>query len=168
MKKGWITAILLLLSACLITACTPAQMEEPQGEPYAFTVDGVSFTPGGSAASVFAVWRGQAPKISTVGSCFQGVDGEDVAYVYTSFHILTFRESAADTEGVIVSISLTDDSVATAKGIAIGASAQAVKDAYGTPTAETDSLYIYERGGTQLRFGLREGTVTNISYTLAE
>ena len=71
-------------------------------------------------------------------------------------------------EAVIVSVTLTDDSVSTAKGIAIGAAAQSVVDAYGEPTDKTDSLYLYERGGTQLRFGLRDGVVTNISYTISE
>ncbi len=169
MKTKLIAAMLAIVCLCLLVACDRNSAgETPEGEPYSFIVDGVTFTPGGSASSVFAVWRGEAPKISVKASCLGGVDGEDVNYVYSGFYIQTFRETANDPNEQIRWVVLTDDSVETAKGITIGATAQAVKDTYGEAKTETASLLLYESGGTHLRFELRDGEVKKISYSVAE
>ena len=169
MKTKILAAVLAMLCLCLLVACQENPTEQtPEGDPYSFLLDGVTFTPGGGASSVFAVWKGEAPQISKKASCLGGVDGEDVTYVYSGFYIQTFRENANDPNEQIRWVVLTDDSVETTKGIAIGATAQAVKDTYGEAKTETASLLLYESGGTHLRFELRDGEVKKISYSVAE
>ena len=137
-------------------------------EPYSFTVEGVTLTPGGKAKDVLALLAGRNPVISVGKSCLGGVDGEDVNYVYAGFHVQTFRISEGHPDEEIRWVILDDDSVATDRGITIGSEASAVKTAYGAPTTESDSLLLYQRGGTTLRFGLREGRVVSIAFTVAE
>ena len=136
-------------------------------DPYSFVVDGVTITPGGKAASVLASLASRAPSVSAQGSCLGGVDGEDVNYVYSGFSLQTFRLSEGHPDEEIRWIILTDDSVSTQRGIRIGSSLQAVKDAYGVGT-ETPSLITYLSAGTYIRFSLRDGIVTGISYTVAD
>ncbi len=163
--KRWMACLLgLLLCMSAFCACKE-DVPEQKGEPYSFAVDGIAFTPGGDAGAPLAAWKGAAPQISVKGSCLDGVDGEDVTYVFTDFRIQTFRTGASE---VIRWVILQSDAVKTGKGIAIGDSAEQMKTAYGQPTEETASLSVYESGGTRLRFTHRDGVITKIEYTVSE
>jgi hypothetical protein len=90
-------------------------------------------------------------------------DGLDKLYVYAGFKLQTYPQNGKD---FILSVELTDDSVATPEGIAIGATKDQVVTAYGTPDSETDTALTYKSDSskTTLQFLLRDGKVTNILY----
>ena len=162
--KRWMACLMCLL-LCMSALCAcKEQVTEQKGEPYSFAVDGIVFTPG-EDGSALADWKGAAPQVSVKGSCLDGVDGEDVTYVYTDFRIQTFRTEAGEEIRWVI---LQSDAVKTGKGIAIGDTAEQMKAAYGEPTEETATLAVYEGGGTRLRFTHRDGVITKIEYTVSE
>ena len=168
MMKQWMAVILAVLCVVGICACKD---DEPQGndpEPYSFVVDGVTVTPGAKAADVLAALSSKNPTVSAKGSCLGGVDGEDVNYVYDGFYIQTFRLSEGHPDEEIRWIFFTDDSVSTQRGIKIGSTAEEVQYLYGTNASATDTLLTYQSGGTELRFELRGGVVSEIAYTVSE
>ena len=165
----WLTVLLAV--ACLMSIIACNKDEEKNGgndDVFGFAVDGVKAIPGAKAADVLAALASRSPTVSAKGSCLGGVDGEDVNYVYAGFRIQTFRLQEGDANEEIRWITFTDDSVKTEEGIAIGATVEAVKQAYGEPTKTTGSTLIYRRGKTELRFETRGGAVNGISYTVAE
>ena len=169
-KKQWIAWLLSIVCLLALVACNGGGNggeQTGEGEPYSFVINGSVITPGEGVGSLFVTLNGEAPQISVKASCLGGVDGEDVTYSYKSFRVQTFR-SQANGEEQIRWVILSDDSVETVKGIAIGDTVEQVKQAYGEPTRTTDSLLIYQRGGTLLRFKQRDGGITNIDYTVAE
>ena len=167
----WLTALLAVLCLLSLVACKKDQTENGGNDDvFGFTVDGVKAIPGAKAADVLAALASRNPAVSSKGSCLGGVEvaGEDVTYVYAGFRIQTYRLSEGDPDEEIRWITFTDDSVKTEEGIAIGATVDAVKAAYGTPTEETGSTLIYRRSKTELRFETRNGAVNGISYTVSE
>lgn len=165
MKK--LIAVCLLLS-CLVgalVACKEKKEPDPTADPYAFACFGIEIVVGKEYATVSGTLSAQNPTVSTKSSCLGGVDGEDVTYVFAGFHIQTFRHSGGEEIRWIV---LDDDSKATKEGIAIGADREAVIAAYGTPKEETASLLTYRSGESELRFSMRDGRVTGISYCVAQ
>ena len=165
----WLIALLAIACLMSIVACKKDQTENGgNDDSFYFEVDGVKAYPAGRASYVLTALESRKPAVSAKGSCLGGVDGDDVNYVYAGFRIQTFRLSEGDPNEEIRWIIFTDDSVKTAEGIAIGASADAVKETYGTPAEETGSTLIYRRGKTELRFDTRDGAVNGISYTVSE
>ncbi len=170
-KTQWIALFLSIGCLLSLAACDAnrGKGEQTQAEdPYSFVIEGSTITPGKGIGSLFVTLNGEAPQISVKASCLGGVDGEDVTYSYKGFRVQTFRTGEGDAEEEIRWVILTDDSVQTVKGIAIGDTAEKVSATYGEPSRTTDSLLIYQRGGTLLRFKIRDGVVTNIDYTVAE
>lgn len=104
---------------------------------------------------------GEPRQYSESPSC--AFDGLDKVYVYAGFKLQTYPQNGKD---FILSVELTDDSVATPEGISIGAGKDQVITAYGTPDSETDTSLTYKSGAakTTLQFLLRDGKVTNIQY----
>ena len=167
----WLIALLAVACLMSIVACKKDQTENGgNDDSFYFEVGGVKAYPAGRAPYVLTALESRKPAVSAKGSCLGGVEvaGEDVTYVYAGFRIQTFRLSEGDPNEEIRWIIFTDDSVKTAEGIAIGASADAVKAAYGNPTEETGATLIYRRGKTELRFDTRDGAVNGISYTVSE
>ena len=163
-----VSALLCLLFVFDLVSCKDQTSNEGNDpEPYSFVVDGVTVTPGAKASSVLAALASRQPSVSAQGSCLGGVDGEDVNYLYSGFSIHTFRLSEGHPDEEIRWVILSDDSVATQRGIRIGSSLQDVKNAYGVGT-ETPTLITYLSAGVLLRFSLRDGVVTGIAYTVAE
>ncbi len=165
MKK--IIAACLLLS-CLVGAlmsCKDKKEPDPTAAPYVFACFGIEIAVGSEYSTVSGTLAAKNPTVSTKSSCLGGVDGEDVTYVFAGFHIQTFRHSGGEEIRWII---LDDDSNATKEGVAIGAAKDAVIAAYGTPKSETATLLTYQSGASELRFTLRDGRVTGISYCVAQ
>ena len=104
-------------------------------------------------------WRDYAESASCA---FEGLDK---VYTYAGFEIQTYPEGEKDFVYIIV---LQDDTVATEKGVRIGATKEAVIAAYGTPDKETDTSLTYNGKGMYLQFILRDGAVTSIQYAKAQ
>lgn len=93
-------------------------------------------------------------------SCaFQGLDK---IYTYNGFEVSTYPNNEQD---YISSVYFLDDSVATEKGIYIGASLDEVIAAYGEGYTENSSEYTYTLGESKLSFIIEEDAVTAITYS---
>lgn len=99
------------------------------------------------------------------GSCWNGA-GEDVVYRYEGFRLKTNRTKENDPNETLLGVEFTSDAVKTPEGMTVGSTADAVKAAYGTPTTESSTSLTYDKGNTRLRFSLRDGKVSGISYVL--
>ena len=151
--------LFLALSALLCGVSCETAQEEPD-KNYVFQVGNVTVSVDDGAETILTA-LGQWKDYNESPSC--AFEGLDKIYVYNGFRIQTYTLSGVD---YIRSVELTDDSVSTPEGIAVGASAEAVLDAYGEPKTKTDSALVYENTekGMKLQFILRDGKVTNIQY----
>ncbi len=61
----------------------------------------------------------------------------------------------------IYTIQILDDTVTTAEGVYIGNTLDQVKAAYGEPSISSEAVVVYEKGSSQLWFGLDENNVVN-------
>ena len=164
----WLIALLAMACLMSIVACKKDQTENGGNDDvFGFTVDGVKVIPGAKAADVLTALSSRDPQIYASGSCLDGLN-QDIRYIYQGFEIQTLAPEIGHENEQIRWIIFTDDSVKTEEGIAIGATPDAVKAAYGEPTEETGSTLIYKRSKTELRFETRNGAVNGISYTVSE
>ena len=134
----------------------------PIGDPdaYFFTYEGTEIRLHADMAAILQA-LGEPKKYTESTSC--AFDGLDKVYVYAGFKIQTYPQNGKD---YVLSVELTDDSVATPEGIAIGATKDQVVTAYSTPNSESDTAlsYLDTAKKVTLQFLLRDGKVTNIQY----
>ena len=163
-------AVLLVLGLC---ACgndeTPAASDPttsgnktPSTTPvgYTFTYSDYQFGVGMAVDSVLQT-LGEASDKETSASCAFG--GLDTTYYYSSIQISTNDEDGYEK---IYSIYLEDDLVSTEKGVCVGNTADQVKAAYGEPGQDSgESCLIYAKDGMYLKFNLKDGKVSSITYT---
>ena len=145
-------SVLLALSLC---ACVDPTTEK---ETYAAAIEGVRIAVDDPAEPVLSA-LGEWSSYDESPSC--AFEGLDKIYGYGSFEIQTYTEGGKD---YIRAIYLIDDGCRTQRDIAIGDTAEAVKEAYGAPTHESASSLQYAGEGMTLTFLLRDGIVTNIQY----
>ncbi len=170
-RSKWLAVLLAALCLISLVACKGEKTENSgDDDVFGFVIDGVKVIPGANASGVLTALASKNPTVSAKGSCLGGVEveGEDVNYVYAGFRIQTFRLKEGDVNEEIRWVTLTDDSVKTEEGIAIGATVDAVREAYGEPAATTGGTLIYRSGSTELRFATRNDAVIGISYTVSE
>lgn len=171
--KKYIALILALVCALTLCACggdTPDTTKEPatttgtaSNTPvgYLFTYNGVQFGVDMPAADVLSSLGTPKDKYTSKSCAFQG---EDTVYYYSSIQVSTNNEQGYER---IYSIYLEDDLVSTEKGISVGSTESAVKDAYGEPGSKSsDAALIYEKDGMTLTFNLKDGVVSTILYSL--
>ena len=154
---------MLLALAALLTLVSCETPEDPKNAVFsAFIVNGTTISIDAEAAPILAS-LGKEQAYSESPSC--AFEGMDKIYVYAGFRVQTYTQGGKD---FIRAVELTDDSVATAEKIAIGATRDAVIGAYGEASSATDTALTYEgEGGVKLQFLLRDGAVTNIQYQKA-
>lgn len=145
-------SVLLALSLC---ACVDPVTEKVT---YAAAVEGVRIAVDDPAEPVLSA-LGEWSSYDESPSC--AFEGLDKIYGYGSFEIQTYTKDGKD---YIRAIYLIDDGCRTQRDIAIGDTAEAVKEAYGTPTRESEGSLQYAGEGMTLTFLLRDGIVTNIQY----
>lgn len=162
MKKCF---IYLLLVAMVLSFVACKENNNPTGEEgktYTFT----------SGTTKIAVHADVSPIVAALGqwldyaespSC--AFEGLDKIYIYPGFEIYTYPMEGKD---LVNMIRLYDDTVATEKGIRIGATKDAVTAAYGTPDQASDTGITYEAVGMYLQFSLKDDVVTDIQYGYAE
>ena len=145
-------SVLLALSLC---ACVDPVTEKVT---YAAAVEGVRIAVDDPAEPVLSA-LGEWSSYDESPSC--AFEGLDKIYGYGSFEIQTYTKDGKD---YIRAVYLIDDGCRTQRDIAIGDTAEAVKEAYGTPTRESEGSLQYAGEGMTLTFLLRDGIVTNIQY----
>lgn len=133
--------------------------DEETEDVFAFVYNGTEIKLHAEMAPIVAA-LGEADNYFESESCaFQGLDK---VYTYGSVVINTYPEEKVD---YVFTIELKDDTVETKEGIYIGSSKDDVIAAYGTPTSETDTAYIYVKGQSQLNIIFENDAVLNIIYT---
>lgn len=101
----------------------------------------------------------EASNVYEAESC--AFDGIEKTYTYENYEITTcVKENSED----ILSIYLTSDQVSTEEGIKIGASVDAMKQAYGENFELTDFSYVYKKGDSTLTFITDNDIITSIEY----
>ena len=148
-----------LLALCLLLAplCACAE-ESEQPTTYTFTASGVQIAIDAEAAPILSA-LGEWSAFDESPSC--AFEGMDKVYTYNAYEIETYCQKNVD---YVAKVRLLDDSVKTAKGIAIGAKKADVTAAYGTPTTESETELTYQASGMRLQFLLRNGIVSGIQY----
>ncbi len=162
--KKILCVLAVLLSLTVLFACEGKKdPDAEESKSYAFTSGNVTVKIDAPADAILSA-LGEPAQYSESPSC--AFDGLDKVYVYAGFRVQTYPLEGKDH---IHSVVLTDDSVATAEGVTIGAERAAVIAAYGTPSSETDTALTYPNGdGATLQFLLRDGKVTSIQYLKSE
>ena len=157
--KKIICMMLSLLMLLGLAACDGGETDGKTKE-YAFVKGDVTVKIDAPAEPILSA-LGEPKQYSESPSC--AFDGLDKVYVYAGFKIQTYPQNGKD---YVLSVELTDDSVATPEGIAIGATKDQVATAYGTPNSESDTAlsYLDTAKKVTLQFLLRDGKVTNIQY----
>jgi len=85
----------------------------------------------------------------------------DRIYTYAGIEITTYTEGETD---YVYSVAIIDDSVSTPENVALGASAEEVKSAYGTGFEESANQLMYRKGDTDLKFVFADGDLVSIEY----
>lgn len=145
-------SVLLALSLC---ACVDPVTEKTT---YVAAIEGVRIAVDDPAESVLSALGAWSSYDESPSCAFEGLDK---IYGYGSFEIQTYTKDGKD---YIRAIYLIDDGCRTQRDITIGDTVEAVKEAYGTPTQESESSLQYAGDGMTLAFLIRDGRVTNIQY----
>ncbi len=88
-------------------------------------------------------------------------EGLDKIYTYSGFELMTYPAKDKD---CVSSVTLKDDSVATAEGICIGDSLDKLKQVYGSDGKEESGAVVYAKDGMKLNFILKNGEIASIEY----
>jgi hypothetical protein len=149
---------LILIAAPLILISCGGNSTPAGNEKYSFVYNNVEITPGDDIAPIVKA-LGEPSKYYEAASC--AFNGLDKMYTYGSVQINTYPDGGCDK---VLSIVILDDANMTPEGITIGSEKEKVIAAYGTDYEGGDTSLIYKKGGTELKFILRDGCVTSIQY----
>ena len=162
MKKLLIFLLLATMVLSFVACKDNNDPSQEDGRIYTFTSGSTKISIDADAAPILASlgeWRDYAESTSCA---FEGLDK---VYSYAGFELQTYPMGEKD---YVYMIILQDDTVATEKGIRIGANTEAVIEAYGTPNLRMENLLMYNGNGMYLQFILRDGVVTSIQYSKAQ
>lgn len=137
-----------------------AQAEEVQADVngYVFVSEGVSIEIDGEAQ---AYVDGMSEPVSIYESPSCAFGDLDKIHTYNGFEMDTYSLEGVDYVSAIIFL---DDSVTTAEGIAIGATVEDVKAAYGEPTSEESTILTYEKDEMKLCFLIKDNSVVSVEY----
>lgn len=189
MKKGKIFA--LLLSGCLLTACgsgekviegevsnrnvemsaeTTDGLQESQtteaGETaedtvqsgYVFMVNGVSLEIDAAAQDVLEKLEEPVSVYESPSCAFGDLDK---IYTFSGYEMDTYTMDGTE---YISSVVLRDDTVETPEGAYIGNTAEQIRELYGNPDVEEDTILTYAKESMKLCFLIKDGMVVSIEY----
>ena len=137
-----------------------AQAEEAQADVngYVFISEGVTIEVDGEAAA-YVEAMSEPVSIYESPSCAFG--DLDKIHTYNGFEMDTYSLEGVDYVSAVIFL---DDSVSTAEGIAIGATVEDVKAAYGEPTTEESTILTYEKDEMKLCFLIQDNSVVSVEY----
>ncbi len=102
---------------------------------------------------------GKAKYEDNLGDC--GGIGVQMKYTYDDITVNTLKEKDGE---VIHKIAFITDIVSTPKGISIGSTESAVKEAYGEPTSAENGKLIYKSNDLELEFTVKNEVVSAVNY----
>lgn len=158
-------ALAALLAASLMSCGSDDLNEETQqtvqvhNASYTLTVNGQELQPGIEMPENL----GEPTSYFEAASC--AIEGFDKSYTYGS--ILVTTEDDGKTER-ITGMTILDDGAATRNGVTIGDSKDKVLSVYGATGNSTETSLSYTYGSVTVKFLLRDGSVTSITYSIAE
>ncbi len=154
-----IISLVLLALICLLSSCAPGT-DLPDGEEgeYSFMYGNIEITPGDDMAPILAA-LGEPSKYYEAASC--AFEGLDKIYTFGSLQINTYPDGEVDR---VLTLVLLDDANLTPEGVTIGSDKEAVLAAYGEEYEGGDSSLTYKKGRVELKFLLRDGSVTSVQY----
>ena len=142
-----------------------AQAEEVQTEStqadvngYVFVSEGVTIEVDGEAQ---AYVDGMSEPVSVYESPSCAFGDLDKIHTYSGFEMDTYSMEGVDYVSAIIFL---DDSVSTVEGVAIGATVEDVKAAYGEPTTEESTIFTYEKDEMKLCFLIKDNSVVSVEY----
>lgn len=128
------------------------------GKGYAFIANGVTVAIDAEAGSITEQLGEPNSYFETESCAFEGLDK---IYTYSGFELDTYPKDGRD---YISAVVLTDDTVSTPEGIAIGDSMEKVKEAYPGEYTEICSMLKFEKDNMTLTFVIQEEEVISIEY----
>lgn len=131
---------------------------ESKYEGYVFEAQGVKIEIDGEAQP-FLTALGEPATYFESPSCAFG--DLDKIYTYPGFELDTYSLEGVDYVSIVV---LLDDSLSTPEGVCIGNTPEQVKQAYGEPTVEQETVLEYEKGEMKLCFLIQNGVVASVEY----
>ena len=115
-------------------------------------------------------WDKDAPLLGDPISYFEAkscvFEGIDRMYTYPGFEIDTSPDGTGAES--VTTVYLLDDSVTTPEGAYIGCSKSLVEKLYGDYFGPEENSLSYNKGGTELKFVLKNETVVSICYGLSD
>ena len=169
MKKK---VLAVLVAGCMLAlcACGGKKIEGGEGNKteasaQASATGGYTFTSNGATIVIDAAAADTIAKLGTpieqyeAPSCAFG--DLDKVWTYSGFRVDTYQIDGVD---YFLDVVFTDDSVATAEGVRVGDSLDAVKSAYGEPTTVDSTQAVYEKDQMKLTFLLNGDSVKSIQY----
>ena len=176
-----VSAVIAVTSACALAGCgsnsssqanskaESAQSSVAQSSAQAggtisaddavFSFNGVKVELNGDADAAIAA-LGEYKDVSSQLSCHG--EGEDKTYTYDNFVLNTYPLDGKDR---VLEIVVKSADIPTSKGVKVGDSASAVKEAYGDGFREVGTYYAYDAGdGKSLQFLIENDSVKEIDY----
>ncbi|MBQ8140146.1 MAG: hypothetical protein IJ038_00430 [Clostridia bacterium] len=163
--------LLCFLMIFAVVSCSKDENEEENGGDKGITTSqkssvsfyvnykSVKIELGADAKAVISA-LGTAKSSLSMGNC--GGLGTLTKYVYDSLEIYVLASGSTET---VDQITLLDDAVQTPEKVSVGSAKDAVISACGNGYSKmTDTSITYTSGSKNLKFTLRDGTVTGIDY----
>ena len=148
-------AVFMSLMMLALVACDATT----NSSNFVFEANGTKIELGAKADDIIAS-LGEPVNYHESESCaFKGLDKE---YTYPGFVITTYPKDDVD---YIYTITITDDTVSTPEGLAIGSTTADVEVAYGVADESTDAMTSYkDANGNELQIGFSGEMVSSIIY----
>ncbi len=175
--KKMILCLLMLGILCSLAACgqdSGTNTAQPSTDSATGTGDAViehpnapSLTVNGTKLQLYAKAEpiltalGDAKNVNEMPTC--AIGEMDKLYTYDSFYIQTYSLNGVE---YVFSFWFADDLIATDEGVRIGDSQDAVEAAYGADTFDGSHSYVVITDGGEFRVILKDGVVSNITYTV--
>ncbi len=154
--RAAVVLILMLMFPTILTSCNGGT--GGKDEKFSFVYNNIEITPDDDMAPILAS-LGEPTKYYEAASC--AFNGLDKMFTWGSVQINTYPDGSKDR---VLSIILLDDANLTPEGVTIGSSREAVIAAYGNNYEGGETALTYKKGGTELKFLLRDGCVTSVQY----
>ncbi len=139
-------------------ATAPVQTNNTSLDDYKFVYQGVTIAPDMNT-NEFLDALGEPVHYYEVKSC--AFEGMDKIYTYNSFEVSTYPNGAND---LVSYIYFKDDTVTTQEGAYIGMAKEDVLALYGEHYVERAGVYVYTKGGMELRFIFSGESLASVEY----